>query len=128
MLSPVLHLAPLAFVTCLAFGPFGGCGAHHSGSFDDSSKNTPTTNTGPGPTTGGGGGSGPTNDVPVDGGGNGGSASDEAPKGNVPGPGSEGPSGGTPEPVTLLLIAGAAAGYGVQRLKRRTPSEPNQEA
>ena len=40
------------------------------------------------------------------------------------------PSGGTPEPATMLLLAGAAAGYALHRLPRRrngsaAPTQPD---
>ena len=35
-----------------------------------------------------------------------------------------GPSGGTPEPTLLLLMAGGAAAYGGLRLRKRKGNEP----
>lgn len=33
------------------------------------------------------------------------------------------PSGGTPEPATMLLLAGGALGYGAYRMRRRNPDD-----
>jgi hypothetical protein len=33
------------------------------------------------------------------------------------------PSGGTPEPATMLLLAGGALGYGAYRMRRRAPND-----
>lgn len=37
-----------------------------------------------------------------------------------------GPSGGTPEPTLLLLMAGGAAAYGGLRLRKRKGDEPKE--
>jgi hypothetical protein len=33
------------------------------------------------------------------------------------------PGSGTPEPATMLLLAGGALGYGAYRMRRRTPND-----
>lgn len=49
-----------------------------------------------------------------------------APQDFPAGRGSSSPSGGTPEPTSVLLLVGGAVGYGVYRLKR-AKSQDSQE-
>lgn len=106
--------APLFLTAFLAFGPFGGCGVDHTGSRDTVNGGVPKAPPGGGGNEGGEGG----------GGGGGGTVVTT----NVPVTGLEGPSGGTPEPATILLVSGAAAGYGALRMRRRKLEVPKQEA
>ena len=120
MISPSA-CAPLFLTAFLAFGPFSGCGADHNGNRAS---------------TGGGGGPSSPNNPGSDGGGDSGATGNPGGGGgggiatptNAPVVGGEGPAGGTPEPATILLVTGAAAGYGALRMRRRKALAAKQEA
>ena len=105
-LAPLHSVNTFVLLGVLAFGPFGGC--------QHSSTNSTLAN--PGPTSGPGGGSG------------GGGAPSGNPGGTNPGPrggGGGAPRGGTPEPGTMLLLGGSAAGYlAMRRRKQGVEVEP----